>query len=398
VRVADAAERNSVYPAPVQGNTVFRADLGYEEKYYAAYNANTNPDGTTGTPGWYQYAGGAPLSRNHVLNSHFGINQRNFSTTSTTSTYGFDRWLFVYNGGTATYSAQNFTTSDAPISNYESNQYARIVTSGQSGSGIETRLVQRIEDVTSLAGKTVTVSFWAKAASGTPSIAVEMGQVFGTGGSPSSAVLTYAGKSQISNSWNRYSVSVNIPSISEKVLGTNANSSYLALQLYVSAGTDYNARTGSLGVQNNTFDIWGVQLEEGPVPTPFRRNQPNIQAELAACQRYYQRINPEGTPPFRIFSLGWAFISTGWEGFTQLPVSMRTPPTSIDTSPANTFQLSDNQNTAISLTGVSIIASQTGSSIVCLSASGASGMTQYRNYILRGNNNTSAYIGLSAEL
>ena len=52
VIVADAAARNALYPSPVQGNAVFRSDLGYEEVYYAAHNATTNPGGRT-PAGWY---------------------------------------------------------------------------------------------------------------------------------------------------------------------------------------------------------------------------------------------------------------------------------------------------------------------------------------------------------
>lgn len=50
--VANAAARDALYPAPVQGNSVFRTDLGYIETYYSVYNVSTNPGGTL-TAGWY---------------------------------------------------------------------------------------------------------------------------------------------------------------------------------------------------------------------------------------------------------------------------------------------------------------------------------------------------------
>lgn len=52
IQVANATARNAAFPAPVQGNTVFRNDLGVTEIYYEAYNSSTNPGGAT-SAGWY---------------------------------------------------------------------------------------------------------------------------------------------------------------------------------------------------------------------------------------------------------------------------------------------------------------------------------------------------------
>ncbi len=57
--VASAAARDALYPAPVQGNRVFRSDGGWEEAYYGLYNASTNPAGMT-PAGWYPIAGSLP--------------------------------------------------------------------------------------------------------------------------------------------------------------------------------------------------------------------------------------------------------------------------------------------------------------------------------------------------
>lgn len=226
-------------------------------------------------------------SPNYVLNADFSINQRGFTSTTTNGAYGFDRWHMAALSG-ATYSAQTFTPGAAPVTGYEGKNYARLVTSGQTGANMYTILRQPIEDVRLIAGKTVTISFWAKAASGTPRVAVELEQNFGTGGTPSAAVTVNAGQVTLSTSWARYSVTVAVPSLSGKTLGTTDNTSNTMLSLFVSAGTDYNSRTGSLGIQSNTFDFWGVQVEHGAVATGFRRNTANLQAELAACQRYFQ--------------------------------------------------------------------------------------------------------------
>jgi hypothetical protein len=50
--VGNEAGRDSLYPTPAQGNSVFRNDLGVEETYYGLYNASTNPGGRD-TAGWY---------------------------------------------------------------------------------------------------------------------------------------------------------------------------------------------------------------------------------------------------------------------------------------------------------------------------------------------------------
>lgn len=54
--VADAAARNAIFPSPVQGNAVYRSDLGYVERFYSSWNASTNPGGMY-TAGWQRDGG-----------------------------------------------------------------------------------------------------------------------------------------------------------------------------------------------------------------------------------------------------------------------------------------------------------------------------------------------------
>ena len=277
-------------------------------------------------------AGGVGFSagKNKIINGDFYVNQRAFTTTTSSGSYGLDRWQYVYSGGTVTYSAETFTLGTAPVAGYEGKTFARVLTASQSTSAQFAIFRQQIESVRTFAGQTITVSFWAKAASGTPKVALELAQGFGTGGSPSAEVTTYSGQVTLSTSWARYSITVAVPSISGKTIGTN-NDDRLIVHLFTSAGSNFDARTGSIGIQNNTIDFWGVQAEKGSVATPFQTATGTIQGELAACQRYYQKTYVQTTAPATTTAIGsMNGVNSGTTliiGLGRLPVVMRTAPT-----------------------------------------------------------------------
>jgi len=335
---------------------------------------------------------GFTAGKNKIINGDFNINQRSFSSTTTSATYGFDRWRIANSGGTVTYSAQTFTLGTAPVSGYEGKNFARVVTASQSAAGDFAVFSQFIESVRTFAGQTVTVSFWAKAAAGTPKVAVEFVQAFGTGGSPSADVNTYAGQITLSTSWARYSVSVAVPSISGKTIGTASNDS-LGLFLWTSAGSTFNSRTGSLGAQNATIDFWGVQLEAGSVATAFQTATGTLQGELAACQRYYWRNSPGVA--YGYFSTGNPSNSTTLvRAVIQHPVLMRTTPTSVDYS--SNLGVQDG-STIYSVSAISLNTDGTNNFTSVINAT-SSGLTAQRAYVLLSNNSTSTYIGINAEL
>jgi hypothetical protein len=235
-----------------------------------------------------RYGANFAAGKNKIINGDFSINQRGFTSTTTTSVYIFDRYRTSASDGTSTFTAQTFTPGAAPVAGYESTNYLDIASTGQTLTTARTSVEQRIEDVRTLAGQTATISFWAKAASGTPSICPELAQIFGSGGS-SSVTAIGATKIPITTSWVRYTVSgVSVPSISGKTIGTGSE---LRLTFWTSAGSAEATRSASLGIQTATISIWGVQVEAGSVATAFQTATGTIQGELAACMRYYQVFN-----------------------------------------------------------------------------------------------------------
>jgi hypothetical protein len=340
-----------------------------------AFQANTN-----------NFAAG----KNKLINGDFRFNQRSFTSTTTNQSYGFDRWKLIAGSG-CTYSAQTFTIGTAPVAGYEAINFARLVTTGQSGTGVYSLLGQVIEDVRTFAGQTITVSFWAKAASGTPKVAVDIAQIFGSGGS--SEVNTAAGFATLSTSWTRYSLTATVPSVSGKTLTADNG---LGILLWVSAGTDFSSRASSIGIQSNTFDIWGVQVETGSNATAFQTATGTIQGELSACQRYYYLL-VRGNGNYIPFANGYQFSGTQVTGVTPFPVAMRTAPT-LDMSGGTDYYLfsrngaNDFWNTCIS-DGSS---TTTGAITVSSNISGTAG--QGGAFYSATANTGTGYIAWSAEL
>lgn len=208
---------------------------------------------------------------NYIINGGFDIWQRGTSFSGTNG-YIADRFTTYCDTLTnKSWSRVAFTAGECPAPQVGSKYYLRYTeTVSSTGNNFYT---QPIEDVETLAGQTVTFSWYAKASTAR-SIDARFSQNFGSGGSATEYTprVTF----NLTTSWARYTHTVTIPSISGKTIGTN---SFLGPMLYIS-----NSQVG-------TVDIWGMQVEQGSAATAFRRNAPSIQGELAACQRYYLSIS-----------------------------------------------------------------------------------------------------------
>jgi hypothetical protein len=328
--------------------------------------------------------------KNKIINGDFRINQRAFTSTSASGAFGFDRFPWTGAGsGTQSYSAQTFTAGAAPVAGYEAANFARITTSSQNATDSRVDFDTTVEDIRTFAGQTTTLSFWAKAATGTPKVAVELTQIYGTGGSPSAFATNYIGQVTLSTSWARYSITINVPSLSGKTVGTTTPG-HLGLNLWVSAGSTYNARTGSLGAQDNTFDFWGMQWEYGSKATPFQTATGTIQGELSAAQRYYFRTT--ATESGTMFGTAVGVSASQADISIAFPTTMRTKPASVDYSSLSISDLSGGGAATTTL-----VLFKGTNQIAYLYNTGLSGLTQNRFYYVTGST-SSSYIGFSAEL
>ena len=321
------AIQNSIVDA--KGDIVAASGNDTPARLAVGNNGDTLVADSAATTG-LRWQGNYAAAKNKIINGDFSINQRSFSSTTSSGVYIYDRFVTRADTGTSTFSAQTFTAGAAPVAGYESTNFLRIDSTGQTATNARTALLQLVEDVRTFAGQTVTFSFWAKAGSGTPSIAAFINQNFGSGGS--SAVNINGQKTAITTSWARYSFTFSIPSISGKTIGTGSS---LGVWLYTSGGSDYNTQTNSMGIQTATIDVWGIQVEAGSVATAFQTATGTLQGELAACQRYYQKSYAQATAPATNSAAGYIVLKTSSNtiataegyGTVFLPVTMRTAPT-----------------------------------------------------------------------
>jgi hypothetical protein len=319
-------------------------------------------------------AGGFAAGKNKIINGDFGIWQRGTTGLGTGGGFNADRWMF-YGDGTGTthaISQQTFTPGTAPVSGYEGQYYFQYQCTVAGTGATERSLYTRIEDVRTLAGQTATLSFWAKA-DAARSISGYIRQNFGSGGS-ANVDITLASQS-VTTSWARYSVTVTIPSISGKTIGT---SSFLQLVLQFPTNV------------TETIQVWGIQLEAGSVATPFTTATGTVEGELAACQRYYWRASFESSQYVGV-AMGSATSTTNIAFVIQNPVPMRVKPSAIEYTAVEGYDgVSVLTGTAFGFNSAGKTASRIDMTVT--------GATQFRPYSIWLGNNSTSYFGLTAEL
>lgn len=254
---------------------------------YAKSGANsdiTSLTAITSISGLTSVNGGQIGFRNKIINGNMGIYQRGTGAVTVSGRYGpADRWKSQAFGNTFSTTQGSFVSGDTLFDTGGAQYFTQCAVTSVAGAGNYTSILQKIEDVRILAGKTVTVSFWAKASSGTPSIGVQMAQNFGTGGS---AQVDGTGQAQaLSTTWTKYTKTFTIPSINGKTVGTEATHS-TALVFWLDSGSTFNTLSGSIGQSSKTVSIAQVQLEVGSVATEFEFRPYGL--ELSLCQRYYE--------------------------------------------------------------------------------------------------------------
>jgi hypothetical protein len=229
--------------------------------------------------------------KNYLINGNFDMWQ--YGTSQTSSGYGSDdRWANYNIGSTKTHSMVN--SSDTERALFNSSKYSRTVVTSVAGAGNLVEKYQGIEDITKLAGKTITISFWAKADS-SKNIAIDLSQFFGTGGTPS-AFITGIGSQLVALTtiWQKKVITVTMPSIVGKTLGTDGtHTSCTYINFWFDAGSSWNSRTVSLGQQSGTFDIAEVKIEDGSVATDgWHPYDGEFGGEIQACARYLPKFSP----------------------------------------------------------------------------------------------------------
>ena len=323
-----------------------------------------------------RYNANFSAGKNKVINGDFGIWQR--GTSFSADGYTADRFAMRLSGATATTTRQSFTVGQTDVPN-NPTYFARLaVTTGDNSCRLETLL----EDVVLSSGQTFTLSFWAKGTNPAGgSMEIFSRQEFGAGGS--TAVATSQGTITLTASWQRFTKTFTYASVSGKTIV--ANNSY---------GFDIRQPGADTGVAAWTLDIANVQLEIGSVATAFQTATGNLQAELAACQRYYYRQTADATAVYAHLGQSRGDGATSAVGQTVLPVTMRVTPTSVDYS---TVAVTDGA-AVYAATAVALASNQNDAKFAAYTMTFASGVTQFRYYYVVSNNSATGYLGFSAEL
>lgn len=323
---------------------------------------------------------------NPVLNSAMQIAQRgtSISVAANTRAYTLDRWDSITNPNQACTISRQATGDTTNLPNI---QYALRFqrNSGQTGTGVP-YLANSFETVNSIpyAGKTVTFSFYARAGANYSAASNVLSASVATGTGTDQAILGgYTGtltpitvSATLTTTWQRFSGTATLSS------SMNEMSVYFN---YTPTGT---AST------NDYFEVTGVQIDLGSVALPFRTAYGTIAGELAACQRYYVRLDAGTTNYNPITPIGGAASTTSISLTLQPPTTMRTAPSSIEYANMSVYGGSSSGFGFLAVSTLTLIRATGGMLELNATVSGATAGGLYRLQ----PNNAAGYVGVVAEL
>jgi hypothetical protein len=324
-----------------------------------------------------------PFTRNGILNGSFNVWQRGTSISNfgAFTLYTADRWNFISTNSGRTISRQ--LTNDS--TNLPDIQYCgRFQRDSGNTDTTYWQASQSLETVNSIpyAGKTVTLSFYARKGANYSPTSSLLTVSLKTGTGTDQQVGSYTGSADVVNTtatltttWQRFTYS-----------GTAATT---AKELGVIFRAD---PTGTAGAADY-FEITGVQVEIGNQASPYAPATPTYATELAACQRYYWRNTNTGSGGQNI-TLGLTVSTQICYFGVQFPVTMRTTPSALDYSAVGISSASVGYSGGTA----ALTSGQVSPSASTISYTHTSAvLTNDRSYLVQLGAST-GYIGFSAEL
>ena len=271
----------------IEGDTnanLFKIDAALDQVQVANLNGN-------------QLAG----MRNRIINGDMDTDQRNAGAAQTFTAaaalaYSVDRWYGYCTGANVT--GQRVQGATVGQFRYRFTGAASVTAIGfgqrieqlNSADFASTTATLSVDLANSLLTSVTWTAFYANTAN-----------TFGTLASPTRTQIA-TGTFTVTSTVTRYSTSISVPA---------AATTGIEIVFTVGAQT------------SGTWTVGNVQLEPGPVATPFERR--SIGTELALCQRYFADST----------AYGWGYASAGGAGrvaSAYLPATMRVVPTIVFTS------------------------------------------------------------------
>lgn len=318
--------------------------------------------------------------RNKIINGNFDHWQRGTSFAAVaTGAYVADRFQYAYNGTpTINISRQAHVVGQTDVPG-NPKYFLRIDQTVAGTGGTLNQLRHKIEGVQTMAGRTITVTIWAKASAPTD-VTLACGQIFGSGGS-SDVYMTGIPFGTLTTAWAKYSVTYNVDSIAGKIIGTSGD----ALQI-------------SLTFPRNvlqTIDISRVSVVVGDATAesdPYENRY--VPQELELCKRFYRVYG--GLDLYEPFALGYAASAITATMFKYFSSDMYSAPT-LSYSALSDWALRVGAVGGITCTAISINRSTPRGVILYFTRSDAS-WTIGNMAQVQGSNTLSARMAFSAEI